>query len=82
MDSATECEQVSVVMVDPRPRVPEDDPFATPTQIRASFVQRRRKKVLAEIERNRRGEHRIPTWAMVLMIVAIVAAWILIVVLA
>jgi fatty acid desaturase len=44
-------------------------------QARRSWAQRRRDKIVAEIERNRRGEYRVPTWVLVVLLVAIVAGW-------
>ncbi|MDG4801115.1 hypothetical protein [Micromonospora sp. WMMD980] len=41
-----------------------------------NWIDRRREKIRAELERNRRGDHRIPTWAMVVALVVIVVAWI------
>jgi hypothetical protein len=46
------------------------------------FWQRRREKMVAEIERNRAGGHRVPTWVMALALVAMVAAWALVIALA
>ena len=42
---------------------------------RPGFWARRRAKALAEIERNRAGGHRIPTWVLALALVAMLAAW-------
>ena len=39
---------------------------------RKGWLQNRRDKVLAEIERNRRGEYRVPTWALTLILVAVI----------
>jgi hypothetical protein len=36
---------------------------------------RRRRKIIEEIERNRRGEYRVPTWLLVLILVVFVSAW-------
>ena len=33
---------------------------------------RRRENIVAEIERNRRGEYKVPTWVLALILVAIV----------
>ncbi len=41
----------------------EDDAVADVTQIRVNRVERRRAKIAAELDRNRDGGHRIPTWA-------------------
>jgi hypothetical protein len=37
------------------------------------FVQRRRDKIRAEIDRNRRGEYTVPTWALAVVLVLIIA---------
>ncbi|WP_203917619.1 hypothetical protein [Rugosimonospora africana] len=44
-------------------------------EARRSAVQRRRDRIVAEIERNRRGEYWLPTWAMVAILLAIIAGW-------
>jgi fatty acid desaturase len=62
-------------VTDYRTREPEDDIFARPGQQQASRLQRRRAKIAAELERNRQGEHRIPTWVMVVAIGVIIAAF-------
>ncbi|GHJ16442.1 MULTISPECIES: hypothetical protein [unclassified Micromonospora] len=41
-----------------------------------NWIDRRREKIRAEIARNRRGDHKVPTWAMAVALVVIVAAWI------
>jgi hypothetical protein len=38
--------------------------------------------MVAEIERNRAGAHRVPTWVMALAVVAMLAAWALVIALA
>jgi hypothetical protein len=45
-----------------------------PTQ--RSWLQRRRDKVVEEIERNRRGDHKVPTWVLTVILLAFVAAWV------
>ena len=52
------------------------------TARRPGFWQRRRQKAVAEIERNRAGGHRVPTWAMALALAAMLVAWALVVALA
>lgn len=47
-----------------------------------SWAERRRQKIRAEIERNRRGEYTVPTWALALALAAIVLAWVVLVILA
>jgi hypothetical protein len=49
------------------------DPFATRANRRLDYLQRRRAKLAAEMERNRRGDHRVPTWVLVATLVVIIA---------
>ena len=46
------------------------------------FWPRRRERMVAEVQRNRAGGHRVPTWVMVLALVAMLAAWATVIVLA
>jgi proteasome accessory factor A len=41
--------------------------------IQLGWLARRRQKVRAEVERNRRGEYRVPTWVLTVLLVALVA---------
>jgi len=69
-----------------KPEQPERTGRAYPSpdelrsELRLSWVQRRRDKIRNEIERNRRGEYTVPTWVLVLALVLIIAAWVAIVV--
>jgi hypothetical protein len=47
----------------------------TPAQARRSWVDRRRDRIVAEVQRNRRGEYRVPTWVLAAILVAILAGW-------
>ncbi|WP_018723027.1 hypothetical protein [Salinispora fenicalii] len=47
-----------------------------------SWTERRRQKIRAEIERNRRGEYTVPTWVLALALAAIVLAWVALLILA
>jgi hypothetical protein len=47
----------------------------TRRQVRENFLVRRRRKIREEIERNRRGEYKVPTWVLALILVAFIAAW-------
>ncbi len=38
-------------------------------------VTRRREKIRAEIERNRRGEYTVPTWVLVAVLALFLAGW-------
>ena len=49
---------------------------------RPGFWQRRRWKMVADIERNRAGGYRVPTWVMALAVVAMLVAWALVIALA
>ncbi|WP_089157905.1 hypothetical protein [Micromonospora sp. NBS 11-29] len=40
-----------------------------------NWIDRRREKIRAEVERNRRGEHRVPTWVLAVVLVVIVVGW-------
>ncbi|MCW3816093.1 hypothetical protein ONA91_16750 [Micromonospora sp. DR5-3] len=40
-----------------------------------NWIDRRREKIRAEIERNRRGEHKVPTWVLGAVLVLIVVGW-------
>jgi len=60
----------------------ESAPFHSRAEVRQGWIQRRREKVIAEIERNRRGEYTVPTWVLVAALVAIIGAWIALIALA
>jgi hypothetical protein len=50
---------------------PDDEPTVGPV----SRLQRRRDKIVAEIEANRRGEYTVPTWVLALVLAALLAGW-------
>jgi len=58
-----------------RHRPDEEDPFATNAQIRRGMAERRRRRIESELERNRTGSYRVPTWVMVVAILVIIGAW-------
>ncbi|WP_262286114.1 hypothetical protein [Micromonospora sp. MA102] len=47
-----------------------------------NWVERRREKIRAEVERNRRGEFAVPTWVLAAALVLIVGAWLALIFLA
>ncbi|MBX7266767.1 hypothetical protein KIF24_12470 [Micromonospora sp. Llam7] len=49
---------------------------------RQSWLERRREKIRAEVERNRRGEYTVPTWVLALALALIVGAWLALIILA
>lgn len=44
-----------------------------------SRLQQKRNKIREEIERNRRGDHKVPTWALALILALIIGAWLLVI---
>ncbi len=52
-----------------------------PSTAKASRLQRRREKIVAEIQRNRRGEFTVPTWVLAAALVAVVVGWLLLILL-
>jgi hypothetical protein len=44
-------------------------------EARRSRIDRRRERIVAEIQRNRRGEYKVPTWVLAAVLLAIVAGW-------
>jgi hypothetical protein len=40
-----------------------------------SWVDRRRDRIVGEIQRNRRGEYKVPTWVLAAVLLAFIAAW-------
>jgi type VI protein secretion system component VasF len=55
---------------------PEDAHAYTRREIRESWARRRRRKIREEIERNRRGEAKIPTWVLAVVLLVVVVGWI------
>jgi hypothetical protein len=53
----------------------DDKPDLTPADVRMNYLQRRRNKIVEEIERNRRGEYKVPTWVLAAILVAIILAF-------
>jgi hypothetical protein len=53
----------------------DDKPDLTPSDVRMNYLQRRRNKIVEEIERNRRGEYTVPTWVLAAILVAIILAF-------
>ncbi|MET8234502.1 hypothetical protein ABZS77_27890 [Micromonospora sp. NPDC005298] len=49
---------------------------------RQNWVERRREKIRAEIDRNRRGDYTVPTWVLALALILIVGGWLALIFLA
>ena len=43
--------------------------------LKANRLQRRQQRIRDEIERNRRGEYTVPTWVLVVMLIALVVGF-------
>jgi hypothetical protein len=54
---------------------PDRQPDRVPDELRMGYFERRRAKIRAEIERNRRGEYKVPTWVLAVALAAVVAIW-------
>jgi len=46
-----------------------------PTSVKMGWAERRRNKIVEEIQRNRRGEYTVPTWVLVVLLVALLGGW-------
>lgn len=73
-------------MTSSHPHAPRDEPEREARQLRpipgqpdwsgrVGWIQKRREKVVAEIERNRRGEYRVPTWVLAVALATVVFGW-------
>ncbi|GIE74492.1 hypothetical protein Aph02nite_04420 [Actinoplanes philippinensis] len=47
----------------------------TEAEVRLNRLDRRRDKIRREIQENREGNHRVPTWVLALILVLFVAGW-------
>ncbi len=63
------------------PRIRDEIRTAAQYGAAGQWAQKRRSKIRNEIERNRRGEYRVPTWVLAVILVAFVTAWVLVIVL-
>jgi len=54
-------------------------PETRPDVTRQGWLQKRQQKVRDEIDRNRRGDYKVPTWVMALLLVALLTGWLLII---
>ena len=59
-------------MTSPNPKPGQDDE----TDLRpASRLERRRNKIVEEIQANRRGEFKVPTWVLAAILLLLLAGW-------
>ena len=54
--------------------------FGNLSERRVARMERRRNKIREEIERNRRGEYKVPTWVLAVALIAFIAGWVAMVV--
>ena len=59
---------------------PDQQPEHTSEEVSLGRVRRKQEKIRTEIERNRAGGHRVPTWVLAALLGVVLAAWILLVV--
>jgi hypothetical protein len=63
----------------PAPRWQDGEPLPPPGPfgvLNPTYrIKRRQQRIRAEIERARNGDHKVPTWVLGLILVAIVGAW-------
>ena len=52
-----------------------DKPERTAEDVLWGRVQRKRDRIRAEIQRNRAGGHKVPTWAMAAVLGAVLLGW-------
>lgn len=58
---------------------PADRPEYTDAEAKWGRAQRRRERIRDEIERNREGGHRVPTWALAALLGLVILAWVLLI---
>ena len=63
-----------------RPGLPEqpgppEQPERSEPEVRLGRHERRRERVYRQIQRDRAGDHKVPTWALAAILVVFVAGW-------
>lgn len=58
----------------PNPDLPDRPEPLEPLGARLDWVNRRREKIVAEIQANRRGEYTVPTWVLTTCLAVLVLA--------
>ena len=61
------------------PHVPGEKPERSVEDVMWGRVERKRDRIRAEIQRNRSGGHRIPTWALVVVLALFLGGWALLI---
>ena len=52
-----------------------DQPERTADDVRLSRADRRRERIRAELQRNREGGHRVPTWVLAAFLAVLLLGW-------
>jgi hypothetical protein len=55
-------------------------PERTAADVRWARLDRKRGRIRAEIERNRAGGHKVPTWALAAVLGLVILAWLILVI--
>jgi hypothetical protein len=58
----------------------DETPERTAADVRWARLQRKRERIRAEIERNRAGDHKVPTWALAALLGLVILAWVILVI--
>jgi hypothetical protein len=78
-DSAPKQRDADVEWPDATRRSGVSMPETRPELVRQGWLQKRQQKVRDEIERNRRGDYKVPTWVFAALLAALLAGWLLLV---
>jgi hypothetical protein len=62
------------------PDRPEERRERTVEDVLWGRVQRKRDRIRAEIQRNREGNHKIPTWVLAVVLGALLVGWVVLIV--
>ncbi|MBB2944006.1 hypothetical protein FB565_003735 [Actinoplanes lutulentus] len=58
-----------------QPSLPPEPPESTEHEVRWGRLQRRRERVYRQIQKDRAGNHKIPTWVYVTALALLLAGW-------
>jgi len=64
-----------------QPGQPDDPPERTFEDVMWSRVERRRERIRAQVRRNRRGGHRVPTWVLATVLGLFLLGWLVLILL-
>jgi hypothetical protein len=68
-------------MTTEKPQTDETErPELTAADVRWARLDRKRERIRDEIERNRAGGHKVPTWALAAVLGLVILAWVILVI--